>query len=62
LSIAYEITVSGYGVISSSKMIKASDVEKVDTAVDSILRTGAKLNPPPVSGKYYLMFETRLRK
>jgi hypothetical protein len=61
-SVAYEIAVSGYGVISSSKMIKASDIPDIDITVDSILKTGAKLNAPPVPGKYYLMFETRLRK
>jgi hypothetical protein len=57
VSVVYEFDISGYGVISDSKMIKAADIAAVDVVVDRILGNGGKLNPPPVAGKYYIMLE-----
>lgn len=57
VSAIYEFDISGYGVISSSMIIKATDMADVDIALDKVLGNGGKLSPPPVAGKYYIMLE-----
>jgi hypothetical protein len=57
VSVVYEFNISGYGIISESKMIKAADMTDVDVVLDRILGNGGRLNPPPVAGKYYIMLE-----
>jgi hypothetical protein len=57
VSVVYEFNISGYGIISGSKMIKAADMADVDIVIDRILGNGGRLNPPPIAGKYYIMLE-----
>lgn len=57
VSAIYEFDISGYGVISSSRMIKATDMADVDMALEKVLGNGSKLSAPPVAGKYYIMLD-----
>ncbi len=57
VSVVYEFNISGYGIITESKMIKATDMANVDVILDRMLGNGGRLSPPPVAGKYYIMLE-----
>jgi hypothetical protein len=57
VSAIYEFDISGYGVISSSMIMKTTDMADVDMALDKVLGNGGKLNAPPVAGKYYIMLD-----